>query len=166
MKKVLTLMTALLLSLAMMATAQVEFAIGDNFLMQLEDGTIIGSGFINQDGLNLEIIEDFSGDALLYVTDASGAMREFNVRVDEDIDSVFIMSDETSDYISAEQLLEQAGFDVDVSRVEELIVSITPGSSIGTTVDDDDIDNAAVDDEDTDVGFDTEADEEDGEDSN
>lgn len=163
MKKVLTLMTALLLSLAMMATAQVEFAIGDNFLMQLEDGTIIGSGFINQDGLNLEIIEDFSGDALLYVTDASGAMREFNVRVDEDIDSVFIMSDETSDYISAEQLLEQAGFDVDVSRVEELIVSITPGSSIGTTVDDDDIDNAAVDDEDTDVGFDTE---EDGEDSN
>ena len=158
MKKALTLMTALLLGLATTAAAQVDFAIGDSLVIERADSTPIGSGYVDEDGLMLVVLEEFSGEATLFITSENGVTREYQVMIDDavadfSIASMMVLQD--GGYISAEQSLEEAGFEVDVSRVEEIVAPTNPGSRIGTEVEEEDIED------DVDVSIDT--DEEDDE---
>lgn len=149
MKKVFTLLSALLLSLAMTAAAQVDFAIGDDIVILLEDGTAVGSGFVNEDGLMLNILEDIellddeSGAATMFITSEDGVTREYEVMLEDGVADFSIATmmvlQEDGSYISAEQSLDEAGFEVTVDRVEEIVAPITPGSSIGTEVEEDDV---------------------------
>lgn len=159
MKKVLTLMTALLLGLATTATAQVDFAIGDDVVIQLDDGTAIGSGSVDEDGLTLAVLEDIellddeSGQVTMFITSENGVTREYEVMLEDGIADFSIATmmvlQEDGSYISAEQSLDEAGFDVTVDRVEEIVVSVTPGSDVGTETQEDDVE------EDVEVGADT-----------
>lgn len=159
MKKVLTFMTTLLLSLAMTAAAQVDFAVGDDVVILLEDGTAIGSGFVDEDGLMLNIIEDIellddeSGQATMFITGADGVTREYEVMIPDGIADLSVATmmvlQEDGSYISVEQSLDETGFDVMVNRVEEIVAPINPGSDIGTEVEEDDVE------EDVEVSADT-----------
>ena len=149
MKKVFTFMTALLLSLAMTAAAQVDFAIGDDVVILLEDGTAVGSGFVDEDGLMLNLLEDIemvddeSGDATMFITSTDGVTREYEVMFEDGVADISIATmmvlQADGSFISAEQTLEEAGFDVSVERVEEIVAPINPGSDIGTEVEEDDV---------------------------
>jgi hypothetical protein len=161
-KKVLTFMTALLLGLATTAAAQVDFATGDDVVILLEDGTAVGSGFVDENGLMLNILEDIellddeSGQATMFITSSDGVTREYEVMIEDGVADFSIATmmvlQEDGSFISAEQALDEAGFEVSVDRVEEIVAPISPGSSIGTEVEEEDVED------DVDVSIDTDED--------